>query len=119
MKGRKRMAGAEGAGSRKGRKDSSAPHRRLIGFASNLREIDTSLYLNRRRIEAWLDVIKDRRCKTSSTSAAVRYLCIIFSFYLANLWPMMNLIYTNGRPGRPRIPMLTMTALVMITLLIK
>ena len=63
-------------------------------------------------------MIKGRRCKTSSTSIAVRYLCTIFSFYLANLWAMMNLIYMNSRSGRPRIPLLTMTALTMITLLI-
>ena len=111
--------GEEGKKGKKGKKDSSAPHRRLIGFASNLREIDIPLYRNRWRIEARFDVIKDRRCKTSSTSAAVRYLCIIFSFYLANLWAMMNLIYMNSRSGRPRIPMLTMTALTMITLLIR
>ena len=111
--------GAGGKKGKKGKKDSSAPHHRLIGFASNLREIDISLYRNRWRIEARFDVIKDRRCKTSSTSAVVRYLCIIFSFYLANLWAMMNLIYMNSRSGRPRIPMLTMTALTMITFLIK
>ena len=99
----------EGAGGKKGKKDSSAPHRRLIGFASCLREIDILPYRNRWRIEARFDVIKGRRCKTSSTSSAVCYLYIIFSFYLANLWAVIRLIYMNSRSGRPRIPMLTMT----------
>ena len=107
MKGRKRND--EGAGGKKGKKDSSATRRRLIGFASCLREIDISLYQNRWRIEARFDVTKGRRCKTSSTPSAVRYLCIIFSFYLTNLWAMIRLIYMNSRSGRPRIPMLTMT----------
>ena len=115
---RRRGEEEEGAGGKKGKKDSSAPHRRLIGFASNLRDRHI-LYRNRWRIEARFDVIKGRRCKTSSTSAAGRYLCIIFSFYLANLWAMMNLIYMNSRSVRPLIPMLTMTALTMTTLLIR
>ena len=38
------MTRAQGAG---GKKDSSAPHRRLIDFVSSLREIDISLYRNR------------------------------------------------------------------------
>ena len=61
-------------------------------------------------------MIKSRRCKTSSTPSAVLHLCIIFSFYLANLWVLMNLIYMNSRSGRPRIPVLTMTTLTMTTL---
>ena len=64
-------------------------------------------------------MIKGRRYKTSSMSFAARYLCIIISFYFANLWATVNLIYMNSRSGRPRIFMLTITALTMISFFIR
>lgn len=101
------MGGGEG---KKGKKDSSASHNRLIGLAATLGR-STYPCIEIAGDQGRFSVIKGRRCKMSCTSFCCLLPVVIFSFYPDNLWAMLNLIYMSSKSGRPRIFVLTMTAL--------